>query len=52
MRAHGFYSDPLMRFENLAVNLDSVHNTRCFVRSFEGFEEIGLEIHGIVIGHR
>ena len=35
LRAHGFYSDPLMLFENVSANVDSVHNTMCYVRRCE-----------------
>ena len=52
LRAHGFYSDPLMLFENFSANVDSVHNTMCYVRVCESFAALVLEIQGVELAHR
>ena len=44
LRAHGYYSDRLLLFENLSVNLDAVRKTFCYIHHCEGFAEIVLEI--------
>ena len=52
LRAHGYYSDPLMFFENFSANLDAVRNTICYVHRCEGLAELVLEIQGIELAHR
>ena len=36
-----------MLFENISVNVDSVHNPMCYVRRCEGFADLVLEIQGL-----
>ena len=52
LRAHGFYSDPLMLFENFSASVEAVHNTMCYVHRCEGFAEHVLEAQGIELAHR
>ena len=52
LRAHGYYSDPLMLFDNLSANVDAVHDTMCYIHRCEGFAELILEIQGIELAHR
>ena len=51
LRAHGYY-DPLMLFQNFSTNVDSMHNTTCYVQRCEGFAEHVLEIQGVELAHR
>ena len=44
--SHGYYSDPLMLFENFSANVDGVDNTACYLRPCEGFAEMVLKIQG------
>ena len=44
LRSHGYSSAPLMLFENFSANVDSMHNTACYLRRCEGFAELVLEI--------
>ena len=52
LQAHGYYSDPLMLFENFSENVDAVRNTLCYLQRCEGFPELELEILGIELAHR
>ena len=42
--SHGYYSDALILFQNFSPNVDSVHNTSCYVRRSESVAELVLEI--------
>ena len=44
LRPHGYYSDPLMLFDNVSTNLDAVRDTMCYIHRCEGFAELVLEI--------
>ena len=52
LRAHGYYSDTLMLFENFSANLDAVRNRICYIHRCEGVAELVLEIQGIELAHR
>ena len=51
LRAHGYYSDPLMLFENFSAKVDSVRNTICYIHRTEGFADLVLEIQVIELAH-
>ena len=51
-RPHGYYSDPLMLFDNFTANVDAVRDTMCYIHRCEGFAELVLEIQGIELAHR
>ena len=52
LRPHGYYSDPLMLFDNFSANVDAVRDTMCYIHRCEGFAELVLEIQGIELAHR
>ena len=51
LRANGFYSDPLMLFENFSASEVAVHNTMCYVHHCDIFAQLVLEVQGIELGH-
>ena len=52
LRPHGYYSDSLMLFQYFSANVDSVHNTMCYVRRCDCFAEPVLEKQGRELPHR
>ena len=52
LRPHGYYSDPLMLFDNFSANVDAVRDTTCYIHRCEGFAELVLEVQGIELAHR
>ena len=42
----------MMLYENFSANVDSVHNTMCYERRWEGFAELVLEIQGVELTQR
>ena len=52
LRAHEYYFDPFMLFENFWANVDAVRNTICYLQLCEGFLELVLEIQGSELAHR
>ena len=52
LRAHGYYSDPFILFENFSANVYAVPDIVCYIHRCEGFAELVLEIQGIELAHR
>ena len=52
LRPHGYYSDPLMLFDNFSASVDAVRDTMCYIHRCEGFAELVLEIQGIELALR
>ena len=52
LRSYGYFSDPLMVFENLSLNVDSVHNTASCLSRCEGLAQLVLVIQGVELSKR
>ena len=47
LRSQGYYCEPMSLFENFSANVDAVENTACYIRRFERFAALVVEIQGV-----